>query len=1014
MAIDTDTRKMQLRRAARLTRSKWAAWLEPLGGKWRIAVEWGLGTRRRAALENVLAIPQWQAWLRAVMNQGRSRKRALPSAQKAKLASPVHAFPAKREGVLLVGGEMATATAREIWRIVAVGMARNTKEEAQTLCRLFSQNLQQVQHQPEEVAGAIVAALQAVTAARRIYVATLAGHAWQVLAARGNAATNLLGREIHAKDIPLLKTLNNGQMLVLSEEPWPGIASPKGWSWLVLPLEYGQQMVGFLSLARPQKWEQGQQNALLAFASRIAWIVESALAFDEISTHLRRKAVLSDLLLSGMASEEVELAATNAARYLQGVFQAHAAAVFLRTVDNQVQCVGAYPPGVKKRLHPIQNSACQHILTHEEPVRFSRTAPLPCTIDPKASTGLCVPLRARHGVMGALCIASRRSRAFTKEDEHLLALSGGQLALMLETIRLREETAARARRMEMVHRIIRDVVGITDIQKVVDTAAKRITEYFGPTVSAVAIIDQHLHHTLFRGIAGQGAEILREEDPQCPPDGVVNEVLRQGKSILIHDVTTTPHYRPYPNFSTGSELCVPIFDHEHSQKVIGIINVEHADTFAFAEEDRLAMEAVAGVLSAVLANARRHQRLNTTIQHLKAARETAMDIATAVEMQPLLQRVVQRVKKMVDTRGVEIGLLDEEKGIVHIVASESPWGGYAGMEIPLGEGAGGWASAHGQTLVLDNFNAWEHKGNLAFPAAFHAVVSVPLKFHAKVLGVLTIFDDREGHAFSHHDVQLLELLAPQVAVAIRNARLYEELHQRIQAQQRAERELVQSARLAAVGEMAAAIAHELNSPLTTVMGFVELALEELRPEEQIYTDLQLVLQEARRAHHIIQRLLDFARHTEPIRLATDINTLVHETLMLVKHLLATSNVTLDVQTQENLPMIMVDRAEIKQVLLNLIHNAIQAMPHGGQLHIATATHADEAGQWVTVTVSDTGIGMSPAQKMRIFEPFYTTRGNGTGLGLSVSYSIIQKHAGTISVESQEGHGSTFTVHIPAA
>ncbi len=1011
--MHADTRKAQLQRAARMTKSKWAAWLEPLDGGWQIVVGWGMSARRRAALERAITLPDWRAWLRAAMIQGRSRKRKPPASQKEKLPGPIHAFPVKGQGVLVVGGEMADASSREVWRIVALGLAQQSKLQTRTICDLFSRNLQKARHHPKEVAEAIIATLKATTAARRIYVAALEGHTWRVLAAWGEDASKLRQRTISVDHVPLLKPLHKSETLVLSEEPWPGTTSPAGWSWLVLPLEYGQRVVGFLTLAQPEGWTGHQRQALMGFANRIAWIIENSLAFDEMSAHLRRKAVLSDLLLSGIASEDVKRAADNAARYLHRVFQADAVAVLLHTTQKHTECVGAYPPTVKKRLRSAPDTACRRVLEQGQTIRFDEEASLPCAIEPKARSGLCVPLRTRHGVMGALCVASQRPRTFSKEDERLLTLAAGQLTLMLETIRLREETAARARRMEMIHQIIHDVIGMVDPQKVIDQVAARITEYFGPTISSVAVIEQG-DHPLLRGLSGQGTEALQAENDVCPPGGVVGEVLQRGKSVLLNDVTTAPHYIPYPGFKAGSELCVPIFDHERPQHVIGIINVEHADKFAFEEEDRLAIESVAGVLSAVLANARRHQQLHTTVQHLKAARETAMDIAAALEMKPLLQRVVQRVKKMVDTRGVEIGLLDAEQQVVRIAASESPWGGYTGLEIPLGHGAGGWVAAQGQTLVLEDFNTWPHKGDMTFPSIFHAVVSVPLKFHDEVLGVLTIFDDREGHTFTRHDVQLLELLAPQVAVALRNARLYEELRQRMQAQQRAERELIQSARLAAVGEMAAAVAHELNSPLTTVMGFTELALEELAPDQQIYSDLQLVLQEARRAREIIQRLLDFARHTEPLRMATNLNDLAHETLRLVRHLLTTSSVTLEVDLQEDLPMVMVDRAEIKQVLLNLIHNAIQAMPHGGQLHIATGTHHDENGQWVTLTVTDTGVGIAPKHQERIFEPFYTTRRTGTGLGLSVSYSIIQKHGGTITVESQEGHGSIFTIHLPAA
>ena len=400
------------------------------------------------------------------------------------------------------------------------------------------------------------------------------------------------------------------------------------------------------------------------------------------------------------------------------------------------------------------------------------------------------------------------------------------------------------------------------------------------------------------------------------------------------------------------------------------------------------------------------------VSHLDAARATALDIIADLEMETLLQRTVSRVRHLLDTKGAEIGLLDDEAQVVRIVVTENPWRDYTGSVFPVGKGVAGWVAARGQTVILDDYAEWEGRGPSQWPAAFRAVASVPLTFHDEVVGVLTVYDDREGRRFTQDDVALLELLAPQVAIAIRNARLYQELAERIKAQRKAEQNLVQSARLAAVGEMAAAVAHELNSPLTTVMGFVELALEDLPASSKTHEDLQLVLQEARRARDIVRRLLDFARRTEPMRIATDINTLVNETLALVAHLITTSGVLLDVYLDEHLPLVQVDRAEIKQVLLNLIHNALQAMPHGGEMRVTTSHIEDETGAWVVIAITDTGVGMSAEQQMRIFEPFYTTRRGGTGMGLAVSYSIVQQHGGEILVQSQEGVGSTFSVRLP--
>jgi two-component system NtrC family sensor kinase len=267
-------------------------------------------------------------------------------------------------------------------------------------------------------------------------------------------------------------------------------------------------------------------------------------------------------------------------------------------------------------------------------------------------------------------------------------------------------------------------------------------------------------------------------------------------------------------------------------------------------------------------------------------------------------------------------------------------------------------------------------------------------------------------------MELLELLAPQAAISIRNARLYQELQERIKAQQIAEERLVRSARLAAVGEMAAGVAHELNNPLTTVTGFVELVLQDLPVESPYRTDLELVLVEADRARRVVRRLLDFSRPAEDQRTRADVNELVEGVLLLVNHLARIGNVSIQTELEDNLPWVILDPNQIKQVLLNLVHNGLQAMPSGGQLTVRTRKEERESGgrlqTWVTIAIHDTGEGIQTENLVRVFEPFFSTRpaGKGTGLGLSVSYGIISSHGGFIEVDSQVGQGSCFTVYLP--
>jgi signal transduction histidine kinase len=308
-----------------------------------------------------------------------------------------------------------------------------------------------------------------------------------------------------------------------------------------------------------------------------------------------------------------------------------------------------------------------------------------------------------------------------------------------------------------------------------------------------------------------------------------------------------------------------------------------------------------------------------------------------------------------------------------------------------------------------------------------AELCVALKEGEQVIGFIDV-ESSVANSFGHNDLMALESLAGILSGVISNADQYqrlqetnkrllsmqEELKTRIEMQNQAERKLIQAEKLAAVGEMAAGIAHELNNPLTTVTGFTELVLDELPEKNQSRSDLELVLHEARRARDVVRRLLDFSRRSESERTRADLNEILDDVLTLTNHLLHTSGVALTTKLTKNMDWVSVDRNQMKQVFLNLLHNALQAMPNGGELIVESKKRQRDGRDWITASVKDTGQGIAPEDRERLFEPFFTThsKDGGTGLGLSVTYGIVSDHGGFIEVNSEKGQGSCFTVWLP--
>jgi two-component system NtrC family sensor kinase len=239
--------------------------------------------------------------------------------------------------------------------------------------------------------------------------------------------------------------------------------------------------------------------------------------------------------------------------------------------------------------------------------------------------------------------------------------------------------------------------------------------------------------------------------------------------------------------------------------------------------------------------------------------------------------------------------------------------------------------------------------------------------------------------------------------------------------QRAESEdmLFQSEKQAGIGRLAAGVAHEINNPLTGVLTFTHMLLRRNDINDEIRSDLQTIAHETERVRKIVKGLLDFSRQTRLEQEPTDINNLVKTTIGLVENQAIVNGISLVFKPADDLPVRTLDRNQIQSVILNIIINAFDAAPSGGIVTVSTALSVSSTGKTkgrkgVEISIADTGCGIPPENLDKLFDPFFTTKevGQGTGLGLSVSYGIIERHGGVIQVHSEVGRGSVFTIWLP--
>ena len=313
-------------------------------------------------------------------------------------------------------------------------------------------------------------------------------------------------------------------------------------------------------------------------------------------------------------------------------------------------------------------------------------------------------------------------------------------------------------------------------------------------------------------------------------------------------------------------------------------------------------------------------------------------------------------------------------------------------------------------VVLVNWIAVTVAGRISKPirAMARAAHQIGLGDYSQKVEVSST--DELGYLASSFNTMTSELAKAHEELRGWGENLEQKVEQRTRELKTMQGQLIQTEKMAAIGKLAAGVAHEINNPLTGILTNSSLMLQDLPIESPMREDLQTIVNETLRCRKIVKGLLDFARQTKPQKQALGLNQVVEDILALVRNQASFRNITVETHLAPNLPTLMADGDQMRQVILNVILNAADAMPQGGTLTITSQLR--EGTRTVDVRISDTGTGIPEEVKNRLFEPFFTTKKTGTGLGLAIAYGIIERHKGRLAVESTPGQGTTIIMSLP--
>jgi signal transduction histidine kinase/CheY-like chemotaxis protein len=630
------------------------------------------------------------------------------------------------------------------------------------------------------------------------------------------------------------------------------------------------------------------------------------------------------------------------------------------------------------------------------------------------------PLLYREELIGAITLSHEAGRCFSEEDQELVRLFATQAAIAIENARLYDTALRRGEELQALLDASRSLMADLDLRGILERIAAAASTISGSTRIKIALHDPAAGALRVECDTGSGTPV----GTLIPLEGTLSGLaIRTHQPVFSIDCAHDPRNAfAADDAARGlvTSLNLPI---RYRGTVLGTLSFNTTTPRTYPPEELRYLQAFADQAAIAIENARLYQAAVRRGAELEALLRTSRSLMSGLDLQKILDRIATEAAAIAGTPSVKVLLVDKQTGQIRLGALTGATA--CEFPIPVGTGLSGLVASSGEPLFCADCQNDPRNVSAAADRVSGVVtyLGLPIRSRGEVVGILT-FSTTAPREYPPEELAYLISFADQAAIAIENARLFEDQRQAYRELQQAKDELVRSEKLRALGQMAAGIAHDLNNMLAAILGQAELLRLRIQLPE-VQEALQTLYTAATDGAQVVRRLQEFGRRQASTPLVPcDLASIVHEVLELTRPRwrdeAQRQGRSIQVQTSlDRLPRVLGHPGEIREALTNLILNAMDAMPEGGTLTLAGT--ADPAPPLfgkpggVSLTVADTGVGMPEEVCRRIFEPFFTTKGpRGTGLGLAVVYGILERHGGRIDVSSTPGRGTTFTLRFQAA
>jgi PAS domain S-box-containing protein len=605
------------------------------------------------------------------------------------------------------------------------------------------------------------------------------------------------------------------------------------------------------------------------------------------------------------------------------------------------------------------------------------------------------------------------------EEQEALRLLAAQAGIALRNATLYQTERVQAERIRALAAVNQRLSSALDLDELLRAISESAASLVGVRFVAFWLADEASHTLTLSGSSDPAIEGVAPRRTASYDMGATGWVARYRERLVIDDITSDHRIMDgewLARWGLTSYMAYPVVS---GDELLAIVALLHSAPIRVPDDAVDVIDMFLGQASVAVRNARLYREAQRRRDVAETLARIARELTGTLEVERIAELVTHGLVDLIGSRGAALYRYDPDTGgLRQLAVYGDDAGALRGVDLAPGEGVVGWAVAERKIVTTPDVLR-EPRVSLSrqlrerlVASGGYAVVGVPVLTRDRIVGALSLVDD-VGREFSADELQALQAFADQTALALENARLYATAQESLARLRETQAQLVQAAKMSALGQLVSGVAHELNNPLSVIIGYGQLLLARDVPAT-LKRPLELMVTQGDRMAKIVRNLLYFARQRPPERAAVDVRQVMEQTLALRLNHLTLSGIVVERDFPGALPAINGDAQQLEQVFLNLLLNAEQAILEtkpGGRIVLRARLRPD--GRAILAQVVDDGPGIPAEALSRVFEPFYTTKtvGMGTGLGLSVSYGIVQEHGGRLSVDSRPGQ-TTFTLELP--